>query len=275
MQKATLFPPVFETPKASPLRQIAATIALCSLFVPAAQAAAVAGPWSVGTGSGLITSGGSSASPIVGSGVAESADNTAIHAPLGTAIILSSVGQGIQLTGLVELIGSDGLGDQFRFGLFGSNAQTGVSGWTGYVASAVGSGQSGQVRERATGNYWSAGGAGSTGFTGDFLATPGASLAAGTYQFSLTLTRTASGLDFATSMINTSTLASHAPFSGSDSSVTSYSFDRVGFLMGDSMNADQVRFSSVGVSAVPEPSSAALGLLGIISLASSRRRARK
>jgi hypothetical protein len=53
--------------------------------------------------------------------------------------------------------------------------------------------------------------------------------------------------------------------------VQTYTFDRVGFLLGGAMDADQAVFSNIDVTFVPEPGSAALGLLGSLFLLRRRR----
>ncbi|MES2997609.1 MAG: hypothetical protein V4733_12445 [Verrucomicrobiota bacterium] len=40
-----------------------------------------------------------------------------------------------------------------------------------------------------------------------------------------------------------------------------YSFNRVGFLAGNNLNADQIQFSNIDVTHAPEPSVALLGLM--------------
>lgn len=62
-----------------------------------------------------------------------------------------------------------------------------------------------------------------------------------------------------------------APVSFLDTTVETYDFNRVGFLMGGDLNANQVQFSNIDVTLIPEPSAALLGGLGMFLLLRSRR----
>jgi hypothetical protein len=58
------------------------------------------------------------------------------------------------------------------------------------------------------------------------------------------------------------------------STLGTFTFDRVGFLLGGNLDTDRAAFSNVRVF-IPEPASALLLAMGILGLASLRRRQAK
>ena len=106
-----------------------------------AQSAPVTG-WSIGlNNAGLVSlTGADTASPTLGDGTAEDADNTAIWAAFPSVTL--AVGEQLTLSGSVQMLNSVGLasaGDlanNFRFGIFDVNGSSDVNGWLGYYASA-------------------------------------------------------------------------------------------------------------------------------------------
>jgi hypothetical protein len=92
-----------------------------------------------------------------------------------------------------------------------------------------------------------------------------------TYSFNLSLERTAAGMQINSSFIRNSDSQQFALVSFLDTTVETYDFNRVGFLMGGDLNADQVQFSNIDVTLIPEPSAALLGGLGMLLLLRRRR----
>lgn len=269
------------TPPNRLLRSPATLFALAAFALPLASHAAFVSPWTQYSGS--ITSGLNTSSPVFGNGTADSADGQTIYASTPT-YSLASVGDSIALSGTVTF---EGLvtpqSDQFRFGFYDANGQTGATGWLGYFATNSGT-STGDTRSRLwernnpnTGSFGSGAGATTLAFAG---ATPSnTAFASGTYAYSLVATRTVSGLDLSWSIIETGAGADYS-VSGTFSDVTAqtFSFNRVGFFTGGGLNAGRVSLADVDLTftpaAVPEPSSAALaaGLLGIGFVATRRKR---
>ncbi|EIQ01209.1 PEP-CTERM putative exosortase interaction domain-containing protein [Opitutaceae bacterium TAV1] len=225
--------------------------------------------------SGSISSDLDTASPILGNGTTESADGQTIYAATPTWI-LGAVGDSITLSGAVTFTGlASPQADQFRFGLYDVNNQSGATGWLGYFATNSGGGGNPNSRlwERDPGNTTSFGsnGTGSATQRASVSASPANNaFASGAYTFSLTITRSDSGLDLAWSITGTNVTYT---VSGTyaDTTPQTYTFDRVGFFTGGGLNADQVSFSNIDVtytSAVPEPSTWAM-LAALIVLVSA------
>ncbi len=272
-------------------KHIASLAAVVGLLV--LSASAYADPvtsWTETTGGTIIT-GLDSASPVFGDGTAGSGNGYQINATLPSTYTLGTVGDSLVFSGSVTMdLGTAGAGsDQFRFGLFDTNGSGDVNGWLGYFATNSGTGgnPNGRLWERKADNtaayfnngvtgaderQFSAGVPASTDSTSTFLS--------GTYDFSLALTRTADGLSVAWSIVGTG--GTNYTISGvyADATALTYDFDRVGFMTGGGLNADQVTFSNVDLtytSAIPEPASAAVllaSVAGLVTLSSRRRRLR-
>ncbi|MFH1497134.1 MAG: PEP-CTERM sorting domain-containing protein [Verrucomicrobiota bacterium] len=269
-------------------KHIASLAAVIGLFALSSHAYADSVTSWTKTAGGTTIAGLNSASPIFGDGTAGSGNGYQINAALPSVYTLATVGDSLAFSGSVTLdLGAAGAGsDQFRFGLFDTNGSGDVNGWLGYFATNSGSGgnPNGRLWERKIDNtaayfnngvtgaderQFSAGVPASTSTTSTFLS--------GTYDFSLALTRTADGLSVAWSIIGTD--GTNYTISGvyADATALTYDFDRVGFMTGGGLNADQVTFSNVDLtytSAIPEPASTAVLLASVAGLAtlSSRRR---
>ncbi len=236
--------------------------------------------WTKTAGATTIT-GLTTDSPVFGDGTANSGNGYQINAALPSAYTLAAVGDSLSFTGSATFDLNTGAGsDQFRFGLFDTNDQSGTTGWLGYFAtnSGTGANPNGRLWERKTGNtaaYFNNG----VSAVDELMfrsGTPSNTFAAGTYSFDLTVTRTETGLSVFWSIIGTSLTYS---ISGTyaDATPQTYTFDRVGFMSGGGLNADQVSFSNVDLTytaAIPEPASAALLLAvgaGLLTVVSRRR----
>jgi hypothetical protein len=251
-----------------------------------------------------VLSGQGTDDPIMGSTATTSASAFLIGY-LSSPLSLVNIGDKITLTfdisfnDAVGMAPTTGNGDQFRFGLFDINGMTkatadntataGVAGqtdgWEGYrlgVRSGSGTGSTGSIRERAA-----AGGdlnpmanaqtvlMGSP--TGDQIIWSGAVNGVGgaLYSGELTLELTALGVNLSGFFRgnNTTNL-----FAAPDTTAPYTSnFEAVGFLNGNSLNADQFLFQNVDVTyvpAVPEPSAMVLTLGGLFGLIYSGKRSK-
>jgi hypothetical protein len=265
--------------------------ALLSLTFSSAHADPVTGTWTtaVGQGNGPILNA-NTASPTIGDGTAESADAEMFHSVF-PQITLGNSGDKIIFTGSVTLIGtanspltSGNPRTQFRFGLFdGDNVGPDDNGWVGYYMSnkhgTTGS-PAGVLTRKPVGNtsvYLS-----TTGQSTALASVQGDGTAASlfnddTYSMSLTIERSGNNLNV--SGLLTGLNGFSQSLSGTDttaSTLGTYAFDYLGFLLGGNLDTDQAQFSNLDVTfvPVPEPSTIFLlsaGLLGFLIRAWSTR----
>lgn len=224
---------------------IARSAVFALTFASASLAAPVTGPWLVAQGGGPVTSA-NTASPVVGDGTPNSADTDAIYSSMPTASI-SSIGDKVTLSGTANMIGSIASSQQFRFGLYDANGSSDTSNWLGYFATQ-GNGTSAAIAyERGTsiGLYFSSTGV-TTSTTGTAPET-GMSFNSGTYNFLISLERVASGLQINSSIKRASDSQDFGTVSFLDTTPQTYDFQRVGFLIGGGLDADQVQFSNIDV----------------------------
>ena len=261
-------------------------LALCAataLSNFSAQAAPVTGIWAnaVGQGDGPITSA-NTASPVIGDGTANSADAEMFHSFFPT-ITLANSGDKVIFTGSVTLIGtanspasSAGPRTQFRFGLFdGDNVGPDDNGWVGYYMSnkhGNAGTPSGVLTRKPVGNtsvYLSV-----TGQSTAIASVQGDGTAASlfnddTYSMNFTIER--SGADLLLSAVLTGANGFSQSLGGSDitaSTLGTYTFDSLGFLVGGNLDTDQAQFFNLDVSyvPVPEPSTVTLCIAGLMVL---------
>lgn len=241
------------------------------LAATTAHAALVTG-WTEVTGKTPVSNM-STASPTLGDGSVDSADTKQISASFGE-ITLTSVGDSITLSGSATFTGAaltPGR-NQFRWGLFDVNGSANDLGWLGYIANQGGGTSGAQTFERSnptSGTYISL----ITGATqvGSDATAPGTGInfSTGTYDFLLTLERVATGVQIDSSIIRTSDSQQFGLYSFLDTTPQTYDFNRVGFLVGGNLDADQVQFTNIDV--IPEPGAAFLGSLGLLALLRRRR----
>ncbi len=244
----------------------------CALLAGAAPlAAAPVTGWIVDPDTGgsqsKISAGAATDSPVIGTGAADSAAAVAIYAPIsGPADALPdvslAVGQQVTLSGQVTLAGIVSSRNQFRFGLFNeAGPAVDNKGWLGYLGnnSSGNDSQSGSLSSRDP--------AGTDFATTTFISTTngrahllgtsidGGNFTSGAYNFSLTVAR----LNPVNLTINASLTSEQGwvqewtdAVETSASRIT-YNFNRVGFLSGGSMSADQVSFSGIDVTASQIP----------------------
>ncbi|PAW69515.1 MAG: hypothetical protein B9S38_09590 [Verrucomicrobiia bacterium Tous-C4TDCM] len=243
-----------------------------------ANGALVTGTWVKASGAtGMALTNTTTASPTWGDGTTDNADASSIYSPM-TTITLANPGDKVVLSGSAQMFGITGTaGSIFRFGIFNVNGSANTNGWLGYFVQNAASGGSGSLQERAlvnTTSFTSTSGGGSASLQTLPLAT--SALTSAVYDFSFTLERNAlNGLIITTSLVRTSDSLEFAGASFTDTTVNAgaFTFDRVGFQGTTDLNADKIQLNNVDVtfSAVPEPSAALLGGLGMLRLLCRRR----
>lgn len=237
------------------MKLITTTICLLA-FAAASQAAPVTGPWAFDPSSlATILTGANTASPTVGDGTSNSADSAGIYASFPT-ITLSNNGNKITLTGSVTVAGilTNASNNQIRAGLYNHNASSDTTGWLGYFGSQgalqpVNSNIAGRIYERTNPNttWFMSSSSGSAVATNNPAGGPGVELTDGTYNFSLSIEQVAGGLQISTSIIRASDSTNFVNFSYLDTTPSTTSFDRVGFLIGNGLDADLAQFSNIDV----------------------------
>jgi hypothetical protein len=185
------------------------------------------------------------------------------------------------IQGTVNSVASSGTPrTQFRFGFFQDNGSAGNSGWLGYLmTNSHGNGTpAGSLSRKNTGN------------TSTYLSTTGATSLAATngngtvfnddaYALAMSIERQANGdLAISGSITGTATtnFSQSLSATATAASVVTYTFDRLGFLLGGNLDADRGAFSDLQISSnlIPEPTSFTLVLLSTIWGVIVRRRAR-
>jgi len=264
------------------------TASLALVFSSASAHAAItidASSWGIGAGS-PTNSGASSTGLIWGDNTANNADDSAVHATIdgdtgtaGNQSVTIALGQTLTLTGTVNLVGlTNGTttgnvnGNQFRVGLFDSNGQSGNTGLLGYMLSTGSGSTAGSLKERANPNIgFYTSGFGSSDL--DTLTAPDANTFDGLYDFSFSLHRISTGMEITSSFVRRSTSVDYAPLSMAflDETISTSTFDRIGFLSGNALDADQITLSNISLTLIPEPSAALLGSLGMLLLLRRRR----
>lgn len=265
--------------KCQHLKCVALLAAIALTLSGQARAALISG-WGLETGfaNGVLTEG------VAGSFGSTATGNAAPRAVLGSPLSLSTIGQGVKLTGKVSMANAPG-NQQLRIGLYNSNGQAlgtlsgGVwsganpAGWLGYMLQVGGVGGGDDVKGRNTTGAWlSNTGAYSIGTTaGTAVNVPANTV----YDFLLRIIRTGAttvsvNYSFVGGTVNRSgSFADDSNTAGHPSAGTA-SINAVGFLLNGSTGAGT--FTNVDVSAVPEPATA--GLLGaaLASVGLFRRR---
>lgn len=271
---------------------------MAGAVAPVALAGPINGPWNVATtnpaggqGNGPIHFS-NTHYPIVGdlvedgSASSNEADAEMFDSPFPT-ITLANAGDKIKFTGNVTLTGtvnspatSGTPRTQFRFGLFnGDDVGLDDNGWVGYYMSNK-HGNSGTpagvLTRKPVGNtsiYLSA-----TGQSPAVASVQGDGTVAslfhdGTYAMSMIIERDALGQLLVSATLTGSNGFSQA-LSGIDttaSTLGTYTFNHVGFLLGGNLDTDRAAFSNLVVS-VPEPASWLLSLSSLVAVCGLRRR---
>jgi hypothetical protein len=212
------------------------------------QAAPVTGPWLVAQGGGILSNE-NTASPTVGDGTDNSADAAAIYS-LMSGIELINVGDKLTLTGSATLTGIAPNGiRQFRWGLYDVNESPDVNGWLGYFATQGSGTTKGELFERKDPNttQFFAGGTGnvSVNFTQGTAPGTGVNFVDGTYSFFLSIELMPDGVQVHSSIKRSSDGQDFGTVSLLDTTPLTYTFNRVGFLIGNALDADLVQFSNI------------------------------
>jgi hypothetical protein len=204
---------------------------------------------SFGSGATVSLTNAGTASPILGNNSANNADNAAIYA--GFAPTTLANGQRLTLTASAQLLGTSSTPD-FRWGLFkddGAGAATG--GWLGFMGSAESVVWSKDPMGLTFSTTTFASAANGRGAVLGFTSEPnGVSFGPGNYSLAMTIERFNNEIDVHVSLTNALTgytIVSPA-FTEVNPTRLTYAFDRVGFLAGGSLDADQIRFMNVDVS---------------------------
>jgi MYXO-CTERM domain-containing protein len=257
-----------KTPKLSILLLAAAVVAA----VPSAQAALVTG-WAKSQGAGPLTNA-SSASPTMGDGTANSADAMAIYASFPT-IQLANVGDKVTMTAAVTLAGiTNNAANHFRWSLYDVAGSPDLNGWLGYIAGNSTASVASNLWERANPNtalVMATNSPAATVISTSAAAGIGNDFTDSSFNLVFSLERTASGILISSSFVRISDSVQFGLHAFEDATPQTYSFNRVGFLASGNLDADQVQFSNIDVSVVPEPSAALLGGIGLLALLRRRR----
>jgi hypothetical protein len=247
-----------------------------------------------------VLTGAATNSPVMGDGTAESADGHAIWAPLPGGTVTIADGQSLILTGSMEVEGVIAGGERIavRFGLMyepddatGDGSSGDTLGWLGYFSdnSNTGSGTSSNngtarmwARNTSVTNFDTITWASVNGGLGvqvaeDATLTPGEQFIDGTFNFSMTVSRSGDSLVVSSSLVGTgSTVFNDSMTSSviSDPNQLTFSFNRVPIWAVQGADMDRVSFSDIQMSVVPEPSTTVLVFIGCIGLAYSQRKYR-
>ena len=203
------------------------------------------------------------ASPVVGDGTANSASGEMIHSPF-TPITLSANGDKIVFTGTVNLIGTVNSAatsatprTQFRFGLFHDDGDGDDLEWIGYYMSnkhGNAGTPAGVLARKPVGNttvYLSATG------QNQLASVQGDGTAASLFQdslYSMSMVIQRTNNDLLISATLTGTNGFTQTLSATDttaSTLGTYTFDRVGFLLGNNLGTDQATFTNLDVAFIP------------------------
>jgi hypothetical protein len=270
---------------------LAAAVALLGFAGQPAQAGPITGPWTnaTGQGDGPIHDANTN-HPIVGDLVDDSSTNSnAADAEMFDspfpAITLDSSGDKIFFTGMVRLSGtvnspatSGTPRTQFRFGLFdGDEVGPDDNGWVGYYMSNKHGNPgtpSGVLARKPVGN------------TSAYLSVTGQNVLASvqgdgtaaslfnddTYSMMIEIERIVNDLKITATLTGANGFSQTlSALDTTASTLGTYTFDHVGFLLGNGLDTDRAAFSKLTVF-IPEPASWLMGLGALIGGVFARRR---
>jgi hypothetical protein len=214
--------------------------------------------WSVSGGGGLQGTSATTASPVVGNGTTNNhAGASSLYASIGgdAGYVLSEVGDVITLTGSVSFTGNitNASSGAFRFGLFDVNGSETLTGWLGYFTQSHTGNTLAKIYERKDSNTTPYAStltpASNIGETLNGLAPGTAWTATGVSVFSLSLELLPGGDVRATSQLlqNGTDFAQATGIFKKEVNGSSLTFNRVGFLVTNSLSADQASFSNIDV----------------------------
>ena len=237
--------------------------------------------------SGLATN-----SPVIGNGTSNNANSGIITSDIPTISLLD--GQSIVLSGSMEILGAKVTGEDvgLQFGLMYEPGTVGNpvddKGWLGYKvdnanAGQVGGGAAGNLRARTTTGTsfttttWisSSGGRDTTIATVLNSVLANGVFSSGTYNLGITVERDGADVIVSGSILGTgSTVFTNlfGPVTVSAAAQKTFDFNRVGIWSVSPLDADQINFSAIDVSLVPEPSSFVLIGIGLSLVRIARRK---
>jgi PEP-CTERM motif len=263
---------------------LSAAVAMAFMAVQTTRAALITGPWTSAQGDGPIANGNTS-QPLVGDGSADSAGGEMFHSAF-PAVTLANSGDKIVFDGKVQLTGTvgspanaGGPRSQFRFGLYGDDgAGDPHEGWVGYLAynrhGDAGGTPPGRIVRKNVGNtnlYHQTTGAGNQTNLA-LLDGDGSVFHDDLYTMNMTIERSGNDLVISASLSGSNGYTNSLSVTDTNASTMgTYTFDRVGFLLGGNLAADRAQFYSLSIS-IPEPASLLLVLVGLIGAFCSRRR---
>jgi hypothetical protein len=269
-----------------------AAVVSASLAISASYAsAAPINNWVIDP-SGAVTvvySGLATDSPVIGNGTANNANSGIITSVFSTLSLLD--GQSISLTGSMTIAGADPGGEDlgFQFGLMYEPGTVGNpvddKGWLGYKADNSNATQNqGALRARNTAgtNFATTTWISSAGSRDIVIDTEPAlgngTFANGTYSFGITVERAGADVIVSASILGTGATTFtnvFGPVTVSTAAQKTFDFNRVGFWSVTPLDADQISFSRIDVTVVPEPNTGVLlgiCMIGFVSFACRRRR---
>lgn len=267
-------------------------IAVLAVFMPAANAALISGPWTnaAGQGNGPIHDANTN-HPIVGDAVEDpgassnAADGEMFDSPFPSKT-LSDSGDKLIFTGTVALTGtvnspatSGTPRTQFRFGLFDDDGDGDDLEWVGYLMTnrhgnlGTPSGTLGRKNVGNTNVYLS-----TTAGTTNLTSVQGDGTAASLFNddtYSMMMTIERSGNDLLISATLTGSNGFTQSLSATDTNAATlgtYTFDHVGFLLGGNLDTDRAAFSDLQIFSIPEPASGLLAVVSLVAAGFLRRR---
>lgn len=191
-------------------------------------------------------------SPVLGNGTINSADMLALYADIsgafdGAADISLANGEQVTFSGVATMHGINTANEQFRWGLFyEQESPFDAKNWSGYIASNSSNASGGALRAKIAGD--------NTTFvqTGNAInlrtENDGGEFLDDDYQFLLTVSRYNNQVSIDASLIGSDGWSQVWRDIVVPPTHTIFEFNRVGFLSGGGMNADQIAFSEIDVS---------------------------
>ena len=210
----------------------------------------LAAPWTASLGTPSLT-GADTAAPVWGAG-SNGADNSAMHSTF-PATTLSAAGDSLVLTATVTLNGltspQAAPASRFAWGLFNDNGQSGVNGWSGYLAANDTTDATGGQKlwgRTSTSNTAYHGTAGAAALASYALPSP--AFADGSYELVLSVSRTGGGaIDYHAALVRAADGVVFSAFTGSDPAPSTFTFNHAAFRAGDALDADSISVSDYAV----------------------------
>lgn len=259
-----------------------------AVTTPMASAAVTLDPasWTQALGSAVL-SGQSSTGLTWGNNTASNADNSFLFATIdgntsvvGNQSLSLAVGETMTLSASLSFSGLQTLTTgslQFRAGVFNTNGSaTPGFGWLGYFVGNGTATSSGGLYAKNTGNTAGYIVESQSSLLSSFFG-EGTVLTDGMYSLVFSMERTSTSMIISALFerqsdgANFVTVESYAHTGGAAPILST--FDRIGFLAGDGLDADRVVISNLTMTVTPEPSRALLSCLGAGVLILRRRRA--